>query len=293
MGLIFRDQPEYRAKRHHLLGLLGSQLASSASAHMLESASYDLGLSCHYQLIDIAGASRADLQQLLFGVRNLGFSGINVAAPYNEAVLDLLDDLSVSARAIGAVNTILVRDGKLIGTNTEHSGFKRAFKPLIEAAPKGAVAVIGAASVGKAVVFALGALKVDEIRIFDADAANMETLAAFAKVRIVRCASVEEAMCGAVGVINTTAPGSSSQYMPVPAALLHAGLFVVDTVCAPLWTPLLLAAKAKGAKVMTGRAAAVFQAADAFELFTQRAAPLEVLGDAFDEITEVRLQAAA
>jgi shikimate dehydrogenase len=78
---------------------------------------------------------------------------------------------------------------------------------------------------------------------------------------------------------------------PVPEALLHAGLWVADAVYSPLWTPLLTAAKAKGARVMTGRELAIYQAADAFELFTGHAPSTSELGMAFDDVMAKRYAA--
>jgi shikimate dehydrogenase len=75
-----------------------------------------------------------------------------------------------------------------------------------------------------------------------------------------------------------------SRGTPVPDALLHADLWVADAVYSPLWTPLLLAAKAKGAAVMTGRELAIYQAADAFELFTGLMPSTSEMGNAFDDV---------
>jgi shikimate dehydrogenase len=79
-----------------------------------------------------------------------------------------------------------------------------------------------------------------------------------------------------------------SRESPVPEALLHRGLWVADAVYYPLWTPLLMAAKATGARVMTGRELAIHQAADAFELFTGLAASGDVMGEAFDRAMSAR-----
>ena len=114
------------AGRHILTGLLGAPIAHSASPAMHERAAEALGLRCHYQLIEIAGAGREELELLLEGVRRLGFAGINVTFPYKEAVVDLLDELSPGAARIGAVNTVVVRDDRLIGHNTDTTGFARA-----------------------------------------------------------------------------------------------------------------------------------------------------------------------
>src|SRR6188768_609152 len=115
--------------RRMLTGLLGAPIAHSASPAMHERAAEALGLRCHYQLIEISGAGREQLKVLLEGVRQLGFSGINVTFPYKEAVVDLLDELAPAAARIGAVNTIVVRDNRLIGHNTDTTGFARSVSP--------------------------------------------------------------------------------------------------------------------------------------------------------------------
>ena len=128
-----------------------------------------LGVRCHYQLIEVAGADRAQLRALLDGVRRPGFSGVNITFPYKEAVVDLLDDLSPPAADMGAVNTVVVRDDRLIGHNTDTTGFERAASGLVAESGQGAVAVLGAGGVGKAIAFALARLGVSEVRIFDTD----------------------------------------------------------------------------------------------------------------------------
>src|SRR5450631_992604 len=152
------SDPDFQ--RRFLTGLLGAPIAQSAAPAMHERAARALDLHCHYQLIEVAGAGRQELKVLLEGVRRLGFAGINVTFPYKEVVLDLLDELSPGAARIGAVNTVVVRDNRLIGHNTDTSGFARAVTELVTASSHGAVAVIGAGGVGKAIAFALAALGV-------------------------------------------------------------------------------------------------------------------------------------
>ena len=82
-----------------------------------------------------------------------------------------------------------------------------------------------------------------------------------------------------------------SRDTPIPDALLHAGLWVADAVYSPLWTPLLIAARAKGAAVMTGRELAIYQAADAFELFTGLRPSTTEIGIAFDAVMAKRYAA--
>ncbi len=274
-----------------LTGLLGAPIAHSASPAMHERAAEAMGARCHYQLIEIAGAGRDELRGILDGVRKLGFAGINVTFPYKEAVVDLLDELSPGARAIGAVNTVVVRGGRLTGHNTDTSGFARAAQDFVTRSQRGPVAVIGTGGVGKAIAFALASLNVTEIRVFDTDTAKADQLVAQLGERqpIRRAGSVEDALAGAAGLVNGTPIGMLPNLgTPVPDALLHAGLWVADAVYSPLWTPLLTAAKAKGAQVMTGRDLAIYQAADAFELFTGMAPSATEMGIAFDDVMRKR-----
>ncbi len=253
-----------------------------------------LGIRCHYQLIEIAGAGREQLKILLEGVRQLGFAGINVTFPYKEAVIDLLDELAPAAARIGAVNTIVVRDSRLIGHNTDTTGFARSVSPLVTAASQGAVALIGAGGVGKAIAFALAGLGVAELRIFDSEPAKAAQLAAQldGHAKATATHSVEDALRGVAGLVNGSPVGMlPSRGSPVPDALLHAGLWVADAVYSPLWTPLLTAATAKGCAVMTGRDLAIYQAADAFELFSGLTPSTEEMGIAFDAVMAKRYSA--
>jgi shikimate dehydrogenase len=268
-----------------LTGLIGAPIAHSASPAMHEQAAAALGLRCHYQLIEVAGAGADQLGVLLEGVRRLGFAGVNVTYPYKDAVVDLLDELAAEVAAIGAANTVVVRDGGLIGHNTDATGFVRAAAPLVADTGHGPVALIGAGGVGKAIGFALAGLKVGGLRIFDSDRARAERLATSLRAYegVMVADSVEQALQGAVGLVNGTPVGMlPNRATPVPDALLHDGLWVADAVYNPLWTPLLKAAKLKGARLMTGRELAIYQAADAFELFTGHTPSVAAMGDAFD-----------
>jgi shikimate dehydrogenase len=276
------------ADRRFLTGLIGAPIKHSASPAMHERAATALGARCHYQLIEVAGAGAEELRLLLEGVRRLGFSGVNVTFPYKEAIVPLLDELSPEAAEIGAVNTVVVRHGRLVGHNTDTTGFALAIGDLLARSRDGAVALLGAGGVGKAIAFALSGLGIAELRIFDTDRAKAEGLAALLPgIRKIGIAdSVEAALHDAVGVVNATPVGMlPSRASPVPEALLRRGLWVVDAVYSPLWTPLLVAAKAKGATIMTGRELAIHQAADAFELFTGLRPSTVEMGIAFDAVT--------
>ncbi len=282
-------------RRKFLTGLIGSPIAHSAAPAMHEQAADALGLRCHYQLVEVAVATVAELRMLIEGVRHLGFAGVNITYPYKEAVVALLDELAPTARRIGAVNTVVVKVGRLIGHNTDTTGFARAVAPLL-AASGNAVAVIGAGGVGKAIAFALASLNVGDIRIFDQEPARAGKLVSVLRARhgVKLASNLEEALQGATGLVNATPVGMlPNRDTPVPATLLHEGLWVADAVYWPLITPLLAAARGRGARIMTGRELAIYQAADAFELFTGMATSVEVMGEAFDRVIAERTASSA
>ena len=257
---------------------------------MHEAAAEALGWKGYYQLVEIARADAVLLRKLLDGVRHLGFAGVNITYPYKEAVIPLLDDLSESARMIGAVNTVVARDGCLVGHNTDASGFERAVADLL-AASSGPVAVIGAGGVGKAAAVAMAQSGAKGLRIFDLDrkkaAALADTVAPLKDSMV--AGTVAEALSGVSGLINGTPVGMlPSRDSPVDPALLHADLWVADAVYYPLWTPLLLDARRVGAKVLNGRALAIYQAVHAFELFTGVKPSMDVMAAAFDAVLERR-----
>src|SRR5436305_3461540 len=132
-----------------LLGLIGSPIMSSAAPAMHEAAAEALGLRAQYRLIDVADADTRVLRAMLEGVRLLGFSGVNVTFPYKEAIIPLLDALAPGAAAIGTANTVVVRDGKLTGHNTDATGFASAFTSVFGSPGDAPVALSGAGGVGR------------------------------------------------------------------------------------------------------------------------------------------------
>jgi len=274
-----------------LLGLIGSPIMSSAAPAMHEAAAEALGLRAQYRLIDIAGADPAKLSAMLEGVRLLGFSGVNVTFPYKEAIIPLLDALAPATAAIGTANTVVVRDGKLTGHNTDATGFAAAFKAVLGTPGDAPVALIGAGGVGRAIGFAMAELGARRLRIVDSAPEKANALAARLRERmqVDVCPHVARALDGARGIINGTPIGMLPNHdSPVPAELLRKDMFVADAVYTPLWTPLLQAARAQGCRVMTGRELCIYQAADAFRLFTGLEASRERLGAAFDAVIAKR-----
>ena len=259
-----------------LVGLIGAGIQASRTPPMHEREGAELGLRYIYKLIDLEqlklGAEA--LPELLSAAERMGFSGLNITFPCKQSVIPLLTDLSDDARALGAVNTVVLRDGKRIGHNTDWWGFAAGFRRGLPDVALGHVVQLGAGGAGAAVAHAALTLGVTNLTIFDIDAGRAERLAAslsdrFGKGRAVAGARLEQAMAAADGLIHATPTGMAKHPgLPLPASLLHAGLWVAEIVYFPLQTELLRVAKNSGCRTLNGSGMAVFQAAEAFRLFT-------------------------
>lgn len=247
---------------------------------MHESEGKRIGLRYSYELIDFdtLGLQEPELPAVIADVERRGFSGLNVTHPFKQSVIDSLDDLSPEAAAIGAVNTIVLRDGKRVGHNTDCWGFAESVRRGMADVPLGSIIQFGAGGAGKAVAQALMALGAGHLRIHDIDAMRAERLVAdltmrFGTGRAGLAGDLASAVGKADGLVNTT-PVGMAKYpgTPVPLAWLRTDLWVVDIVYFPSETALLAAARACGARTLSGVGMAVYQAAMAFKLFTGRTA---------------------
>jgi len=255
-----------------LTGLLGSGIGASGSPALHECEARALGHTLHYHLIDLdeAGRSPADLPALLAAAQALGFAGVNVTHPCKQAVLPLLDELDPRAAAAGAVNTVIFRQGRRIGYNTDWCGFRDALLEGLPGAELGTLLLIGAGGAGHAV--ALGALEAGAARIliYDAEPARAQALAARLGPGLeVLPDLTPTAFQEADGVVHATPTGMASHPgLPFNPALLEARHWLAEIVYFPLETELLGAARARGCRTLDGGLMAVHQAAAAFQLFT-------------------------
>jgi shikimate dehydrogenase len=211
---------------------------------------------------------------LLTAAERMGFGGLNITYPCKQAVIPLLHELSDGARALGAVNTVVLRDGKRIGHNTDLSGFAEGSKRGLPDAKRDRVVQMGAGGAGSAVAHALLGLGVGQLSVFDTDPARAETVAAslraqFGEGRAAAGIDLPGAMAEADGVVNCT-PVGMAKYpgLPLPAELLRPSHWVAEIVYFPLETELLRRARALGCATLDGGGMAVFQAVGAFRLFT-------------------------
>lgn len=276
-----------------LVGLIGAGIQASLSPAMHEREGAAQGLRYGYRLIDldVLGKTAAALPDLLTRAEQQGFAGVNVTFPCKQAVTEWLDELSLDARAIGAVNTVLFRDGRRIGHNTDWSGFAESFRRALPDVRRERVVLFGAGGAGAAVAHALLTLGMRELVLVDVDATKANDLAEalcerFGAGRAVAVDDPAAALAGADGLVNATPVGMAKfPGLPLPVELLRPDLWVSDVVYFPLETELLRQAKLRGCRTMSGAGMAVFQATEAFRLFCGKTADAERMLAHFAELT--------
>jgi shikimate dehydrogenase len=275
-----------------LAGLVGRGIQESRSPRMHESEGARLGLRYRYRLFDLDQLHLDDavLGELLQAAEESGFAGLNVTHPFKETIVAALDRLSPEADAIGAANTVVLRDGIRVGHNTDCWGFSESFRRGMDGAPLDKVLLIGAGGAGCAVAFSLLGLGARRLTVFDIVPAKATALVrhlgnAFGGDRLTATDDLEAAVAEAQGVVHAS-PMGMAKYpgSPLPAAWLRPDLWVADIVYFPVDTVLLREARAAGCRTLDGARMAIYQAAKAFELITGVAPDPDELARHFDSV---------
>jgi shikimate dehydrogenase len=154
-----------------LVGLIGTGIQASRTPALHERRGAEHGLRCIYKLIDLEalGLGADALPELLTAAQSFGFAGLNITHPCKQAVIPLLDDLSPDARDLGAVNTVVLKDGRRVGHNTDWWGFAESFRRELTDVRRDRVVQFGAGGAGAAVAHALLTLGVGELAIVDTE----------------------------------------------------------------------------------------------------------------------------
>lgn len=264
-------------RRSVLLGLIGAGIGPSLSPPLHEAEAAELGLHCVYRLLEIdePGRGPGATPRLLAAAREVGFDGLNVTHPCKRIVLEHLDELSEDATRIGAVNTVVLANGRAVGHNTDGVGFARSFRRNLPDAARRRVVLLGAGGAGAAVAHALLGVGVGELAVVDTDEARATAVVTAlrrwsdADITANRPVDLPSLLQRADGLVHATPTGMSKHPgLPLPAELLHSGIWVADIVYRPLETELLRRAREAGCRVLNGGGMVVFQAAEAFRLFT-------------------------
>ena len=271
--------------RTQIVGVIGWPIEHSVSPAMHNAAFRALGLDWCYLPFAVPPAHVADA---LAGVRGLGLRGINVTVPHKQAVSALVDELTPEARAIGAVNTVLVRGERLVGHNTDAAGFLRALREA-GFAPEGCSAlVLGAGGAARAAVYALARVGARVVLLnrtpqrADALVADLRAVVEGARLEAggldAQTAQQEASRCQLV--VNATSLGMWPQVETSPwpeEVAFPAGVLLFDLVYNPRQTRFVRLARESGARAVDGLRMLVHQGAEAFALWTGAAPPVEIM----------------
>lgn len=279
-------------KPSYLVGLIGSGIQASLSPAMHEGEGARHGLQYMYRLIDldVLGLDVGALPRLLDAAQLTGFCSLNITHPCKQAVIPLLDELAEDAAAIGAVNTVVFRNGRRIGYNTDCWGFEQSMREELGSARLENVVLLGAGGGGAAVAHALLGLGVGRLAIHDLERTRAGDLVdalsrRFGAGRAAVVADPADAMRAADGLVHATPTGMAHHPgLPLRADLLTASHWVAEIVYFPLETELLRLARRVGCPTMNGRGMAVHQAARAFRLFTGVSADAAAMRRDFDSL---------
>jgi shikimate dehydrogenase len=271
-----------------LFGIMGSPIDHSLSPLMHNAAFEAMGIPAIYVPFQVKAE---DLGKATMALRALGVSGVNVTLPHKGAVIEFLDEIDQSAKQVGAVNTIVQRNRKLTGYNTDAAGFLLSLRKDAHFDPEGKRAVIlGAGGAASAVALALAGAGVRRIVIANRSKTRAEVLAKrvhkfFQRETLPVALDESRALYWLIResdlLINATSLGlAKGDRVGLNPNSLHPKLLVFDLVYRE--TALLKMAKRRGLKTLDGLGMLVSQGAKSFELFTGKRAPFRVMKNAVE-----------
>ena len=264
-------------------GVIGDPIEHTLSPTIHNAAFNHLGLDFVFLAFRVKAA---DLENAVRGMRGLGIHGLNVTMPHKSTVIAYLDEVDPAVKFLGSANTILNKNGKLSGFNTDGVGALKALRENCTELSEKKALLLGAGGAAKAIAFVL-AEEVGELAILNRAAEKAAVLAdalnrVFGK-KIVGGAlspsAVQKNLQDADILVNATSVGmhpNINQSLVAPQ-LLKPNLAVMDIVYNPVETKLARDAKAAGAKVISGVEMLIYQGAASFEIWTGRSAPIKVM----------------
>lgn len=281
-----------KAKPPIRLGVFGDPVAHSLSPQIQNAALEKCGLEMRYARFQI---SESELPAALGLLTKLNFIGVNLTVPHKIAAFALMDDVDEVASEIGAVNTIKTDNGKLRGFNTDGKGFSRAIREEFSVDLRDLrVLLLGAGGAARAIALQCAKENCERLVIANRDSEKAKQLAAelrpfFAEARVLgpvarlQAIGWDEAalrfqIANSDLVVNATSVGlSHADASPIPARLLAPHLMIYDTTYSSGQTAFVSAAFEAGARAANGLSMLLHQGALAFEIWFDRAAPLDVM----------------
>ncbi len=264
-----------------LFGVIGDPIRHSKSPIMLNRAFRETGVNGVYAAFHVTPER---LEQAIAGVRGLGFRGLNVTIPHKVEVMQFLDEISEGAQAIGAVNTIVNENGRLIGYNTDGIGYVRSLKEEAEPDLSGkTIVVFGAGGAARGILWALAQEGPAAIFVANRTEAKAVELAgsfpSAMRISAVPGNGMQSVVAEADVVVNTTSVGMSPNVdaLPIDPAWLKPGAVASDLIYNPLKTAFLSRAEERGCRIHGGLGMFVYQGAYAFEYWTGKPAPIAAM----------------
>lgn len=276
--------------RYPFYAIIGHPVSHSLSPLMHTTALQALGLQGEYRAVDIESSQ---LQQRVHELVEQGCAGFNVTIPYKQAIIPLLSKTDEEATAIGAVNTVVVRNGSLHGYNTDVYGVWKSLEPLAERMRGKNAVLLGAGGGARAVVRCLSKyLQPSSLTIVTRTLERGQVLArlfeASGTVRVVpfHHHALTQLLRDASLIVNATpvgmTPNVSGSPLP-PTTRFHRDQIVFDLIYTPPQTTLLKSAASAGATTLSGLEMLIHQGAKAFELWTGKQMPMEVVRKALEQ----------
>jgi shikimate dehydrogenase len=276
--------------QRYLVGLIGAGIGTSMSPALHEREADRHGVRYLYQLIDL-DAESGEIGDLLVAARRFGFCGLNITHPSKQDVVQHLDELAPEAAELGAVNTVVFRDGRAVGHNTDRYGFATGLARALPDVPLRHVVQLGAGGAGLAVASALAGAGARRLSVADVDPRRAGLLARVIAahhpviVEPITPEQVPARLAEADGLVNATPIGMEGHPgTPIDPEHLRADLWVADVIYRPLETALIRAARERGCRVADGGGMVIHQAAASFRLFTGLTADEDRMYDDFGEL---------
>jgi len=276
-----------------LVGILGYPLSHSLSPVMQNMAFKYYNLNNVYVPIEV---KPEDLEIIVKAIRGMNFIGFNVTVPHKIEVVKYLDEMDKLAELIGAVNTVVVKDGNLKGYNTDGIGFLKSFQENTNESIEGKrVFILGAGGASRAVSMTLAMNKAEKVYICNRTYEKAERLSQDINTKIGNVSAavpmeyekMKEAIYDSDVFINTTTVGMHPNVdeSPIDRSLLHENLILCDIVYNPRKTKLLEEAEELGCKTVPGLSMLVYQGAESFRLWTGMEAPVDIMFKAVENIS--------
>lgn len=268
------------------LGVIGWPIAHSFSPNMHNAAIAEAGLDYTYMAMPV---KPEDLKEAVAGVRALGFKGINVTIPHKQAIMEFLDEIHDDARIIGAVNTVVNEDGRLIGYNTDIDGFINALKATGFDCKDKKVVMLGAGGAARAVIWGFIKEGISRLTIAVRNVPKVlplaESFSSYLDIKVINWIDKEysDALKECELLVNTTPLGMYPKIEAMPPVdfdALNPSAFVYDIIYTPAETMLLRKARENGLRTLNGEGMLAGQGAVAFKHWTGVEPDINVMAEA-------------